>query len=87
MRAVAILIAVENYGDKRISPVKYAQADALELGVALEDVGFHKPDQTVLIDINATRTAMESRVRKVLAGLTTHDVLYFWDWSYISSSV
>ena len=77
MRKAAILIAVEQYGDNRISPVKYARADAQDLGLALEEHGFAAADQTVLIDNAATKTLIESRVRKVLDGLTEDDTLYF----------
>lgn len=78
MRQVAVLIAVEQYADTRISRVKYAQADAQELGTALQEHGFAQADQTILVDVAATKASVESRVRKVIAGLTKEDVLYFY---------
>jgi len=78
MRKVAILMAVEQYSDKRISGVAYAQADAQELGAALQEHGFSPADQAILIDVAATKTSIESRVRKVLASLSKDDTLHFY---------
>ncbi len=78
MRKVAILIAVEHYNDKRISRVKYAEADARDLGAALQEHGFSALDQTTLIDVGATRASIESRVSKVLASLSKEDTLYIY---------
>ncbi len=78
MRKVAILIAVEDYADKKIYPVKYAEADARDLAATFDDNGFSVAEQTVLINVNATRTSIKSRVRKVLAGLTKEDTLYIY---------
>lgn len=78
MRQVAILIAVEHYTDKRISPVKYAQADAEELRLTLQEHGFVPANQTVLIDAAATKALIESRIRKILASLAEGDILYLY---------
>lgn len=76
MRKVAMLIAVEHYTDKRISQVKYAERDARELGTVLREHGFDAADQIILVDSSATKTSIESRVRKVIQGLSKDDVLY-----------
>ena len=50
MRKVAIVIAIEAYSDRRISSVKYAEADAQDFVSALQLHGFDAADQMVLIN-------------------------------------
>ncbi len=78
MRKVAILIAVEHYADNRISTVEYAQADANGLASAIQEHGFDQNEQTILVDVSATKATIESRVRKILVGLTEKDTLYVY---------
>jgi hypothetical protein len=73
---VAILIAVETYGDTTIRPVKYAEADARGLATALNQHGFDTRDQVILINGDATKTIIESRVRKTISSLAPDDTLY-----------
>lgn len=75
---MSILIAVENYSDKSIRPVKYAQADATELANTLVQHGFEVGDRTLLVDGGATKTIIESKVRKALSTLTSDDTVYFY---------
>lgn len=75
-KRLAILIAVEKYGDKTIKPVNYAEADvqgfagALELGGAIDKVFLLSPD--------ATKTSIESKVRQHVRRLTKDDELFLF---------
>jgi hypothetical protein len=76
MRHVAILVAVENYTDRRIPRVKYAADDANDLAAALKEIGFDERDIFILVDDKATKTSIESRIKKVTGGLVSDDQLY-----------
>lgn len=78
MRRVGILIAVERYRDATISVVRYAENDARELSSALNSHGFESHDQVVLLNADATKSTIESRVRKCIDGLDQDDVLYLY---------
>lgn len=75
---VAIVIAIEEYLDSSIRPVKYAVADAKEFAATLVQHGFDAKNQTVLVGRDATKTVVESRVRQAIAALKPEDVLYFY---------
>ena len=75
---VALLIAVENYNDARIQRVKYAKADADEFGDALKDLGFDATDQVILIDSDATKSIIESKVRTTIDSLTENDLFFLY---------
>ena len=78
MRKVGIMIAIENYVDKRIPNVDYAEADARALAEILRQHDFDSADQLVLINNEATHVSIESRVRKILSGMAKDDILYFY---------
>ncbi|GAA4422395.1 caspase family protein [Bremerella cremea] len=78
MKKYAIIIAVEQYSDPNIDDVAYARRDAVEFSNALELHGFDKAGQLILIDNQATKGVIESRVRKVIKRLQKGDVLYFY---------
>ncbi|MBA4017182.1 MAG: hypothetical protein C0483_08420 [Pirellula sp.] len=78
MTKIAILIAVENYSSPGIEQVRYARNDAEALSEALALHGFDKADQTLLIDGDATKGAVESKVRRAIARLRSDDVCYFY---------
>jgi uncharacterized caspase-like protein len=74
---IAIVIAVEHYRDSRIDKVEYAKADAEGLADAL---GLHEYEiQEKLIDADATKSSMESHLRRGLKRLRPDDefVLYY----------
>ncbi len=75
---VAILIAVEEYADKRFAPRAFAAADVKALGLALQGVGFAELDQVVLIDAQATKTTVESKFRRTLRSLSPDDTLLIY---------
>jgi hypothetical protein len=78
MKKYAILIAVEKYLDKDMKPVEFAERDARELSDVLAAHGFDKADQLVLINNEATRGVIESRMRRVIKRLQKDDILFFY---------
>jgi len=74
----AILVAVEEYSDSEIGAVKHAKHDAEELSKALTLHGFDKVNQLVLINGQATKGVIESKIRKAIKQCTRGDVLYFY---------
>jgi len=73
-KRLAIVIAVENYADSGIHAVKYAEADAKGLARALENGG--PLDNVFLLSSKATRTTINSQVRRNVKALTKDDYLY-----------
>lgn len=76
MNKHAILIAVEEYSDPAIESVRFAQNDAEALCEALKLHGCDDP--LVLINEQATKATIESKVKQVTKRLTAGDVLYFF---------
>lgn len=74
----AIIIAVENYQDRKISSVKYAENDANQFASVIEQHGFHKEDITLLISKHATKTRIESTFRTILRKLHEDDQLFIF---------
>lgn len=78
MTKYAILIAVEEYLDDDIESVDHAENDAKEFSRVLALHGFHSSEQLVLINAQATKGVIESKVRRVINRLQKDDVLYFY---------
>jgi hypothetical protein len=78
MRRIAIAIAVENYVDSQIPSVKFAAADATEFAHVLEQHGFAPADQLILINSQATKSVIQSKLRNLIAGMVAEDVLYIY---------
>jgi hypothetical protein len=74
----AILIAVENPVDLRLPRVKFAEGDATALADVLVQHGFEAIDRVMLLGDQATRTNIESRVKRVIKGLDASDELIFF---------
>jgi uncharacterized caspase-like protein len=74
---IAIVIAVERYRDSRIQKVDYAEADAKGFADALGLHGYKV--QETLIDAHATKSSMESHLRRGLQRLRPDDefILYY----------
>ncbi len=72
----ALLIAVENYQDAAISRVQFATADATELAASLKVLGFI--EQSILVDKLATKTVIESRIKKWINRLSADDTFYLF---------
>jgi Caspase domain len=79
MKKVAILIAVDSFADPTLPAVPFAEADASALASALEAVGFAGDNRTLLLGSAATKTTIESRLRKLARQLEQGDeVLFFY---------
>lgn len=72
---LALLIAVDVYQDEALPPSPYAETDALALAGALLPLGFASADQIVLLGGQATRTALASRLRKLVKNPPGGDTL------------
>ena len=74
----ALIIAIENYNDTRINPVQFAGNDASAFSKAIQDLGVVPSNKTMLIDKDATKTTIESRLRSVLGMATKNDKVYIY---------
>jgi hypothetical protein len=62
---LALVIGVGSHQDSSLPAAEHAEADANAFAHALEPLGFPREDQTVLLGGQATKTAIESRLRKM----------------------
>lgn len=76
MARYAFLVAVERFSDARISQVQHAENDARELAKVFESLGFD--EVTTLVNHEATKTAVESKLRKAVGRLTKADTFYLF---------
>ena len=74
---IAVCVGVEHYRDARIEPVEYAKSDARGFADALAPHGYTV--QASLTDAHATKTSVESHVRRALNRLQSDDmfILYY----------
>lgn len=72
----ALIIAVEDYHDNRFNPVKYAHADAVAIHGAFKLHGYTNMD--VVINTNATKAIVESKVRRFARTAVKGDELIFF---------
>jgi len=77
MADIAFIIGIEEYINESLPKVRYAEADAISIGGALEALGFTV--DTLLLSKDATKTNIEHKLTEVLATLTKHDrfLLYY----------
>lgn len=75
---LAVVIAVETYQDEAIPAAAFAESDAAAFARALEGVGFARDRQLVLLGAQATRTAIESRLRKMARTPPAGEALYLY---------
>jgi len=73
---IALLVAIEGYTDGSFAPLPHAHQDALDFAKALIPVGFGEIDQVVLLGSQATRTLVESKIRRTLRSLGKEDQLF-----------
>jgi hypothetical protein len=69
-------MSVGSHPDEAVPPLPHADADATALSRALGALGFARENQTVLTGAQATRTAAESKLRRLTAALGPGDPLY-----------
>jgi hypothetical protein len=63
---LALVIGVESYLDAALPAAAHAESDAAAFARALEPLGFSRDSQIVLLGAQATKTAIESRLRKLV---------------------
>jgi uncharacterized caspase-like protein len=76
MADITFVVAIETYADPKIAPVKFAEADAKEFSKALERHGFIV--DALLLSGEATKTRVESAIRKVLESVTEKDRVFLY---------
>jgi hypothetical protein len=65
-----------SYSDDALAPLPHADADATALSRALEALGFAREHQVLLTGPQATRTAAESKLRRLAGALAPGDALF-----------
>jgi hypothetical protein len=73
--AHAILIAVDESAD--LPPAPFASDEIRHVAARLENVGVAKTRQTILVGPTATRSAIESRLRRLASTLQATDTAWF----------
>src|SRR5205085_7125539 len=74
----AFVIGVESYQDPTVPPALLAESDAGEFARVLERLGFEPARQIVLLGSQATKTAVESKLRKLLKGPPVGEAFYLF---------
>ena len=74
----AVVIAIERYLEAAWSPVRFAKADALGTSDALEQLGFEKDNQQLLLNDDATKARIDSKLRRAVDRLTAEDELFVY---------
>jgi hypothetical protein len=78
----AVLIAVARYADPRLRPVPFAEADVKALAGVLQQLGIAELDRVLLLNEQATKASLESRLARILKGLGEEDELCFYYVGY-----
>src|SRR5947209_11137092 len=73
---VAFLVAVDRFQDAQLPTVDFAEADAAAFAATLTPLGFPAERQAVLVGNAATKTTVESRLRRLAKTLRPDDVLF-----------
>lgn len=75
----AVIVAIEKHLDTKLGGVPYAEAGAKSLAGALAAVGYPQANQVLLLGANATKTVVESRLRKLKKVVKRGDTLVaYW---------
>ncbi|WP_254506864.1 caspase family protein [Anatilimnocola floriformis] len=72
---IAILIAVEQHAEPQFPARQFAAADVRGMSAVLVALGYVELDQVVLIDGQATKTIIESKIRRTIRSLSAEDTL------------
>src|SRR5688500_15855612 len=78
MAKVAFLVGVEHYRDGGISSVAFAEEDVLEVADVLKVHNVEIHANALLLDSDATKTTIESRLRQIIRMLAHDDTFYFY---------
>jgi hypothetical protein len=74
----AFVVAVETYQGGNISPVEFAEADAVAVSESLKYSGVKEDDIVVLLSATATKTTVESKLKTFMRGVNENDQLFFF---------
>ena len=74
----AFVIGVETYQDPAVPPALLAESDAGGFARVLGQLGFEPSRQVVLLGSQATKTAVESKLRKLLKAPPTGEAFYLF---------
>lgn len=72
----ALIVAVEHYSDPKIPRVEFAEADATAFGSAIRLHGYD--DAKTLLSAKATKSSIESHLRRGIQRLTADDEFIFY---------
>ena len=72
----SLIVALEQHADPALPGARYADADARALAAAWEAAGFAAEDRILLVNAAATKTAVDSALRRTLKKLTADDTLW-----------
>jgi hypothetical protein len=75
MASFALIVAVEEYADKSIPRVQFAEADAMAVEAALKALGF---TTMVLLSEQATQATIRSTIARIARSLTEDDAIHFF---------
>jgi hypothetical protein len=78
MRRVAFIVGIQDYLDKTIGSVDFAENDVIGIANALVQLGLAASDITTLVSGQATKTVIESRLGKIIKSLSKDDVFYLY---------
>jgi hypothetical protein len=78
MNKYATIIAIEKYRDKSIPKLRFVETDGIKFKSVLLKLGFSEKKITYLLNDDATKTNVESELRKVLSRLTAKDEFIFF---------
>jgi uncharacterized caspase-like protein len=76
--AAAVIIGIDKYQDTALASASYAGTDAAAFAAALDALGLPADNRTVLLDAQATRTAVLSRLRKLAKTPPEAELLLLW---------
>lgn len=76
MKAAALALGIDRYQDPALASAPHAASDAAAFATALAGLGVVDPG--VLVDAQATRTAVLSRLRKLAKAPPEVDLLFVW---------
>lgn len=74
----AVIVAVEQYQDKSLRSVQFAENDAKEFKAVLSEHGFDQSNVSLLLSASATKTRVESEMRNRTRSLTKDDTFFLF---------
>lgn len=83
--AAAVMIGIEKYQDAALASAPHAAADAAAFAAALDALGLPADNRALLLDAQATRTAVLSRLRKLAKSPPEAELLILW-WGGLAFS-